>query len=80
MLQELEEFQHATQLTPRGKDLTTIVTEFGKFRYNVLPMGMCCSGDVSQATVYQLLGNIEDVKTYMDDILLVISKGPSIIT
>jgi hypothetical protein len=57
-----------------AKDLTTIVTEFGKFRYNVLPMGMCYSGDIFQAKVDQLLGDIEGVKTYIDDIL-VISKG-----
>jgi hypothetical protein len=62
MLQELEGFQFALALdlsmgyytiplTPGAKDLTTIVTEFGKFRYNLLPMGMCCSGDVFQAKV-----------------------------
>jgi Reverse transcriptase (RNA-dependent DNA polymerase). len=85
MLQELEGFQFASaldlnmgyytiRLTPGAKDLTTIVTEFGKFRYNVLPMGMCCSGDVFQAKVDQLLGDIDGVKTYINDIL-VISKG-----
>jgi Reverse transcriptase (RNA-dependent DNA polymerase). len=84
-LQELEGFQFASaldlnmgyytiRLTPGAKDLTTIVTEFGKFRYNILPMGMCCSGDVFQAKVDQLLGDIEGIKTYIDDIL-VISKG-----
>jgi hypothetical protein len=35
---------------------------------------MCCSGDVFQAKVDQLLGDIEGVKTYIDDIL-VINKG-----
>jgi hypothetical protein len=60
---------------PAGaKDMTTIVTEFSKFRYNALPMGMCCSGDIFQAKVDELLGNIEGVKTYIDDIL-VINKG-----
>jgi hypothetical protein len=68
ILQELEGFQFASaldlnmgyytiRLTPGAKDfLTAIITEFGKFRYNVLPMVMCCSGD-------QFLGNIENVKT-----------------
>jgi hypothetical protein len=41
--------------------LTTIITEFGKYRYNELPMGMCCSGDIFQAKVDQLLGDIEGV-------------------
>jgi hypothetical protein len=86
MLQQLEGFQYASaldlnmgyytiRLTPGAKDMTmTIVTEFGKFRYNVLPMGMCCSGDIFQAKVDELLGDIEVVKTYIDDIL-VINKG-----
>jgi Reverse transcriptase (RNA-dependent DNA polymerase). len=37
-------------------------------------MGMWCSGDIFQAKVDQLLGDIEGVKTYIDNIL-VISKG-----
>jgi Reverse transcriptase (RNA-dependent DNA polymerase). len=85
-LQEIEGFQFASALDlnmgyymiwlmPGAKDLTTIITKLGKFRYNVLPMGMCCSGDVFQAKVLdQLLGDIEGVKTYINDIL-VISKG-----
>jgi hypothetical protein len=59
---------------PGAKDLTTIITEFGKFRYYILPMSMCCSGDVFQAKVDQLLGDIKGVKTYIDNIL-VISEG-----
>jgi hypothetical protein len=63
-------------LTPGAKDLTTVVTEFGKFRYNILPMGMCCSDDIFQTKVDQLvLGNIEGVKTYIDNILVITSKG-----
>ena len=50
--------------------MTTIVIEFGKFRYNHLPMGMCDSGDIFQSKVDELLGDIEVVKTYIDDILV----------
>ena len=57
-----------------SKNITTIVTEFGKFRYTCLPMGMVISGDVFQSKVYDLLGDIEGVRTYIDDILC-ISKG-----
>ena len=58
-----------------SKDITTIVTEFGKFRYTCLPMGMVISGDVFQAKVYDLIGDIEGVRTtYIDDILC-IGKG-----
>ena len=47
-----------------------IVTEFGKFRYNCLPMGMCASEDILQAKVDKLLGDIEEVKTYICDIIV----------
>ena len=81
-LQQMEGFKYATaldlnmgyytiRLDAKSKDITTIVTEFGKFRYNVLPMGMCVSGDIFQAKVYDLLGDIEGVKCYIDDILAV---------
>ena len=48
----------------------TIVTEFGKSRYNCLPMGMCASVDIFQAKVEEMIGDIEGVKTYIDDILV----------
>ena len=33
-------------------------------------MGMCASGDIFQSEVDKLLGDIEGVKTYIDDILV----------
>ena len=53
--------------------MTKILTEFRKFRYNRPPMGMCTSVDIFQAKVYELLGNIEDFKMYIYNIL-VLSK------
>ena len=50
--------------------MTTVFTEFGKFRYNRLPGGMCASGDILQAKVEELIGDIEGVKMYIDDILV----------
>ena len=84
-LQQLEGFNFATALDLNmgyytiplaecSKDVTTIVTEFGKFRYTCLPMGMVISGDVFQSKVYDLIGDIEGVRTYIDDILC-IGKG-----
>ena len=64
---------YTISVSPASQDMTTIVTEFGKFRYNRLPMGMCASGDIFQAKVDRLLGDIKGVKTYIDDIL-VLSK------
>ena len=58
---------------PASQDMTTIITEFGKFRYNCLPMGMCASGYIFQSKVDKLQGDIEGLKIYIDDII-VLSK------
>ena len=39
-------------------------------------MGVACSPDIFQAKIYELLGNIEGTKAYIDDIL-VVKKAPS---
>ena len=57
-----------------SKDVTTIVTKFGEFRYTCLPTGMVISDDIFQAKVYDLIRDIESVCTYIDDILC-IGKG-----
>ncbi len=84
-LQQLEGFQYATSLdlnmgyyhivlSPEAADMCTIITEFGKFKYKRLPMGVSCSPDIFQAKIYELLGDIEGTKAYIDDIL-VVKKG-----
>ena len=81
-MQQLEGFQYATtlyigyyniRLYPSSQYTKMIVTEFGKFRYNHLPMGICSSEDIFQSKVDEILSDIEGVKTYIDDIL-VLSK------
>ena len=80
-IQHLEVFHYATgldlnmgyymiRLSLAIQDMTTIVTEFGKFRYNCLPMGVCASGDIFQAKLEELIDDIEGVKTYIDDIIV----------
>ena len=84
-LQQLEGFQYATsldmnmgyyhiRLSDQASDMCTIITEFGKYRYKRLPMGVSCSPDIFQAKIYELLGDIEGTKAYIDDIL-VVKKG-----
>ena len=51
-----------------------IVTEFGKYRYNRLPIGMCDLGNIFQEKLDKLLGDIEDVKTYINNILVLIKE------
>ena len=50
--------------------MTKIVTEFGEFKYNRLPMSMFASRYIFQAKVDELIGDIESVKTYIGDILV----------
>ena len=59
---------------PNIYDLTTIVIEFGKLRYNRVPIGICAYGDIFQAKVEELLGDIEVFKPYIENIL-VLDKG-----
>ena len=81
-LQQLEGFQYATSLdlnmgyyhivlSEESADMCTIITEFGKYRYKRLPMGVACSPDIFQAKIYDLLGDIEGTKAYIDDVLVV---------
>ena len=50
--------------------MTTIITGFGKFRYNHIPTGMCASEDIFQAKLDKILSYNEAIKTYTDDILV----------
>ena len=83
-MKQLECLQYATaldlnmgyytiSLSPDIQDMMTIVTEFGKCKYNRVPMGMCASGDIFQAKVDKLLSDIKSGKMYIDD-LLVLNK------
>ena len=55
------------------KDMTNMVDEFDGFRHNSLPMGMCTYRYIFQPKVNKLLGDIQVVKTNINNIL-VLSK------
>ena len=64
---------YTTRILTASQDMMTIVTEFGKFMYNRLPTGMCALGDIFQARLDKILGDIKGIKTYIDD-TIVLSK------
>ncbi len=55
-------------LEDKSKDLTTIVTPFDKYHYNVSPMGLKCSSDFAQETMENIFCDIDDAEVYIDDI------------
>ena len=85
MLMKLEGFKYATsldlnmgyyhiELTPNSKRLCTIVLPWGKFEYQRLPMGLSNSPDIFQEKMSTLMQDLEYVRAYIDD-LLVITTG-----
>ena len=62
------------ELSPDSKKLCTIVLPWGKYEYQRLPMGLCNSPDIFQEKMGNLMQDLEYVRAYIDD-LLVITKG-----
>lgn len=56
------------ELDEASKDLCTICTEFGNFKYNRLPMGVKQSPDIAQNIMEQLFAALDEVDVYIDDI------------
>jgi putative transposase len=50
--------------------LCTTILPWGKYRYKRLPMGIKNSPDIFQAVINDLLGDLEFVQVYLDDILI----------
>ncbi len=55
-------------LDDKSKDLITIVMPFGKYQYNILPIGLKCSPDFAQETIGNIFRDVEDAEVYIDNI------------
>ena len=62
------------ELSAKSKELCTIVTQWGKYEYQRLPMRMCNSTDIFQEKMSELFIGLETVRVYIDDLLHVV-KG-----
>lgn len=56
------------ELDDDSKELTTIATPFGLYRYRRLPMGVSIGPDVAQEIIENLFKEIEDIEAYIDDV------------
>ena len=65
---------YTIRLDPDASKICTIILPWGKYSYLRLPMGIACSPDIFQAKMSELMGTLEFVRTYIDD-LLCITKG-----
>ena len=85
LLQKLEGFRYATAidlsmgyyhipLDEFSQALCTTVLPWGKYRYKRLPMGIKNAPDIFQHIMQDLLGDLDFVRVYIDDILITSSK------
>ena len=56
------------ELDEASKDLCTICTPFGNYRYNRLPMGVSQSPDIAQEIMEDMFRHLEETDCYIDDV------------
>ena len=64
------------EISPHSKYMKTIITKFGKFRYNWFLMGICKSGYRFQVKIEKLISDIEGFYVYIVDILVLSKDFP----
>lgn len=57
-------------LEENSRDLTTFITPFGRYRYRRLPMGVSVAPEIFQRKMKELLGDLNGVVCYLDDIVI----------
>jgi hypothetical protein len=67
---DLRRAYHQILLTLEAQALTTVSTPYGLFRYRALPFGFSNAPSQFQRTMDSLLGGVEGVCVFQDDILI----------
>lgn len=58
------------ELHEQSRDLTTFLTEAGMFRFTRLMFGVNCAPEIFQREMSRMLGEVENIIVYIDDILM----------
>ena len=67
---DLSDAYYQVQLDEEAKDITTITTPFGRYRFNRLPYGIKVSPAVFQREMEKIIGEHPNIIIYQDDILI----------
>ena len=88
IMQKLERFKSATALDlsqgfytilldEESQKICTTVTPCGKYAYQRLPMGIACAPDIFQSIMVDVLGDLDYVIVYIDDVICMQKEGES---
>ena len=72
---DLNKGYYHISISPNYSKLCTIVLPWGKYEYLKLPMGLCNSPDIFQEEMNELFPELETIKTYIDDLLVITNKS-----
>ena len=62
------------ELSAKSKELCTIITQWGKYEYQRLPMGLCNSPEIFQENMSKRFVGLDIVCVFIDE-LLHVTKG-----
>ena len=67
---DLKDAFHQIPLSEKSRNITAFTTPQGTFRFTALPFGLACSPAIFARTLQRAIGDIPNVLSYFDDILV----------
>lgn len=67
---DVKQAYHQLELDEESKELTTFMTQWGRYRYKRLLFGVSCAPEIFQKTMEMILSGCANVVIYVDDILI----------